>query len=515
MEKSQMPSAVEIVKRLTGASDIKETHISYALMARDHVYKIKKAVDFVFLDYRQLKSRRAFCILEKELNDRFSDGVYLEVMKLVRRSGDTFALVPVESSLTAMEYVLKMKRIAEDDFLNSRLSAGKIGYADMVRIGAEVAALLKNLEKASSEDFADAFSSVKFNAEENFNQTEKYAGSFIDIDSYEFIKRKSLKFLDDNKDLFNKRAETGFVKNGHGDLRLEHIFFNQDGSVGLIDCIEFNRRFRQADVMAEAAFLSMELDVSGQSEMADGFIEGFLSVFSDEESVRLLNYYRSYLAYVRAKVACFLLDDKGETWDGYSAKKAEIARLIDMSAYYALCADEIETPLFYGIMGTGKSKNAKAFAERFPVCRINSDEVRKNDAGVPVNEKIYLDYGKGVYSKENSVKIYAKMASFVASKIKIGRSCLVDASFIAPEYLDEFKNTKTGRLRFFQFSAPDDVIMERLKSRLDNDDVVSDGRPAIYAEQKETAKMPPAELVIETTGSVSDNVERIFKTLIK
>ncbi len=515
MEDSKMPSSVELVKKLTGAREVKETHISYAVLADDYVYKIKKPVDFGFLDYRSLKSRRAFCILEKELNDRFSEGIYLEVMKLVRRSGDTFALVPVENSLTAIEYVLKMKRIADGDFLASRISEGAIDYACMVRIGSETAELLKRLERAPEDpDFPDAFSSVKFNAEENFSQTEKYAGSFIDMDSYEFIKRKSLKFLDENREIFNKRAESGFVKNGHGDLRLEHIYFNENGSVGLIDCIEFNKRFRYMDVIAEAAFLSMELDMSGRTEFADGFTEGFLSVFPDGDSVKLLNYYRSYLAYVRAKVTCFLLDGKDEAWEGYSVKKAEVSRLIDMSAYYALCADGMETPLFYGIMGTGKSRNAKAFAERFPVCRVNSDEVRKKEAGVPITEKMYLDYGKGVYSKENSIKVYANMAAAVASKISIGRGCLVDASFIEPEYLNEFEKADTGKLRFFQFTAPDGVIMERLKERLARD-VVSDGRPAIYRAQKESARMPEAELVTETTGSVSENVERIFKTLIK
>lgn len=514
MNESKLSPEVEILKKLVNADEVKETHISYALMTDDYVYKVKKAVDFGFLDYKSAKDRRKFSILEKELNERFSKGIYLEVMKLVRRSKDSVDLVPVENTLTALEYVLKMKRIADKDFLANRIDSGLVSIDDMAKIGEAVALLLKNLEPAPKDDeFGSTADVVKFNAVENFNQTEKYVKVLIDEESYNFIQRESFKFLADNKDVFNLRGDNGYVKNGHGDLRLEHIYFNPDGSVGLIDCIEFNKRFRYIDSVAEAAFLSMELDYMQKTDYADAFLTGFLSVFNDMESLKMLHYYKSYLAYVRAKVTCFLLDDKNPTWEHYDEKVAEIKRLIDMSAYYASSMNGVQTPIFYGIMGTGKSRNAKCFANRFPVFRVNSDEVRKRDAGVSDFTKVYENYGEGLYTHEKSLEVYDRMAKIVEQKNAAGRACIVDASFIEPEFHSTFSKREVGKIRNFQFTAPDDVILARLHDRLEKG-VVSDGRPAIYAQQKEHAKMPIPELLIETTGDVSDNIDAIFRKII-
>ncbi len=513
MDKEQLPSSVELVKKLTGATEIKETHISYAILGDEFVYKIKKPVDFGFLDYKLLKSRRTYTILEKELNDRFSKDIYIEAMKIVRQSKDTFALVPVENSLAAIEYVLKMKRIKDDDFLATRINLGLINYDDMVNIGKQVASLLKNLENApKDEDFKEPFDSVKFNAIENFNQTEKYAGNFIDKSSYDYIKDKTIKFLDSNRDIFNKRFDDGFIKNGHGDLRLEHIYFNDDNSIGLIDCIEFNRRFRYIDVISEAAFLSMELDIAGQIELSDGFLAGFLHIFNDKDTLKLINYYKCYLSYVRAKVTCFFLDGIDENHNLYENKREEVNRLIDLSSFYAYSINELNTLIFYGLMGSGKSKNANAFSKRFPVYYINSDKVRKNINKISLNKKVYENFGEGLYSPEISQKVYEDMANTVIFKNNLGRSCIIDASFSKKDYHNKYINVIKNK-KFIKFTAPDDVILSRLNKRLSKN-VVSDGRPELYFKQKEVADFPKEDILIDTCNEVSENIDKIYKELI-
>ncbi len=126
--------------------------------------------------------------------------------------------------------------------------------------------------------------------------------------------------MDENTDLLSRRAKDGFVIDGHGDLRLEHIYMDGD-SFGLIDCIEFNRRFRFNDVVSEMAFLCMEADQLGETAFADGLLGGFLSVYNDDDSRKLINFYRTYRACVRAKVDCLLLSEKDESWEGYADKK--------------------------------------------------------------------------------------------------------------------------------------------------------------------------------------------------
>ena len=455
-----------------------------------------------------------YTILEKDLNDRFSKGIYLEVLKLVRQNEKDFALVPVESSLTALEYVLKMKRIDDGDFLQNRIEKGLITCEDMEKIGSETANLLKNLEPAPKDDeFESNYHVVRYNAEENFTQTEPYVSKFIDKESFDFIKKQTISFLEANKDIFIKRSENGYVKNGHGDLRLEHIYFNNDNTVGLIDCIEFNRRFRYNDVISEASFLSMELDSMGKIEFSDSFLKGFLTVFNDEESLKLINYYRCYLAYVRAKVTCFLVASKDESWDLYAQKIDEIKRLIDMSAMYAKAMHR-ENIVFYGLMGTGKSKNAQAFSKRFPVALFTSDIIRKELAGLNKDDRQYIDWGTGIYTVENSLMLYNKLGEYVAEKHNVGRLSLVDASFTKNEYLTEYKKNNVGNITFINFDAPIEEINARLLKR-ESKTTVTDGRREIAEKQRNCANMPEYNLQIITTGSVSDNIEKIYKFLIK
>ena len=514
MSKEEYPSSVIIIQNITGAKIVKETHISYAIIGDEFVYKIKKPVDFGFLDYRLSKSRKMYTILEKDLNDRFSKGIYLEVLKLVRQNEKDFALVPVESSLTALEYVLKMKRIDDGDFLQNRIEKGLITCEDMEKIGSETANLLKNLEPAPKDDeFESNYHVVRYNAEENFTQTEPYVSKFIDKESFDFIKKQTISFLEANKDIFIKRSENGYVKNGHGDLRLEHIYFNNDNTVGLIDCIEFNRRFRYNDVISEVSFLSMELDSMGKIEFSDSFLKGFLTVFNDEESLKLINYYRCYLAYVRAKVTCFLVASKDESWDLYAQKIDEIKRLIDMSAMYAKAMHR-ENIVFYGLMGTGKSKNAQAFSKRFPVALFTSDIIRKELAGLNKDDRQYIDWGTGIYTVENSLMLYNKLGEYVAEKHNVGRLSLVDASFTKNEYLTEYKKNNVGNITFINFDAPIEEINARLLKR-ESKTTVTDGRREIAEKQRNCANMPEYNLQIITTGSVSDNIEKIYKFLIK
>ncbi len=514
MSNTDYPSSVIIVKNITKAKEIKETHISYAILGDEYVYKIKKPVDLGFLDYKLAKSRKLYTVLEKDLNDRFSDGIYIEALKLVRQNATEFALVSLDNSLTAIEYVLKMKRIPDEDFLQNRIEKGLITVCDMERIGKEVALLLKNLEKApKDEEFDTHFDVVKFNAEENFSQTQSYVGSLIDKDSFEYIKNQTLLFLNENKDLFNNRAMNSYVKNGHGDLRLEHIYFNSNKTVGLIDCIEFNKRFRFNDVISEASFLSMELDGMGRIDLSDGFLTGFLSVFNDEESRKLINYYRCYLSYVRAKVTCFLVASKDKSWELYNDKQNEINKLIDMSCMYAASLTNINL-VFYGLMGTGKSKNAYNFSKRFPITLFSSDTIRKELAGISATNRQYINWDTGIYSHENSLNLYNKLGEMVAEKYKIGRVSLVDASFTKEEYITEYKKHNTCNIVFIEFDAPQEEITRRLQKR-ENSETITDGRMEIAGKQRETAKMPACDLKIITTGKVEDNIEKIYKFLIK
>lgn len=322
MEVTETP-VVTVMKDILRPDDIIETHISYVFFIKDDfVYKVKKSVDFGFLDFTSKKKRKAMCIVEKkDLNERFSEDIYLEVLKIARMEKKSFGLVPFDSSLLTLDYCLKMKRIPDEAFLSNKLKADEVDTKDAFDIGVKIAELFKSTKTDPfAVDMHGGTDIIRQNCIENFDQMRPFTENCVDEAVLSFIEKQTRQFLDENTDLLSRRAKDGFVIDGHGDLRLEHIYMDGD-SFGLIDCIEFNRRFRFNDVVSEMAFLCMEADQLGETAFADGLLGGFLSVYNDDDSRKLINFYRTYRACVRAKVDCLLLSEKDESWEGYADKK--------------------------------------------------------------------------------------------------------------------------------------------------------------------------------------------------
>ena len=290
------PDSVELI----------QTHISFIFIAGDLVYKVKKAVDFGFLDFTTLEKRRFYVNEELRLNKRFSPDVYLDILPIseVNRSlilGDTSNIV---------EYTLKMKRINEDQMLYKLLEAGNITEDDMKRVGKHLAGIYRSIpgdEKSRSFGKLDV---IFTNVVENFDQTRKYIGGPVSREAFNAIELWSNAFMEDNKTLFEKRIEQGCIKDCHGDLHLQHICI-EDYDIFIFDCIEFNERFRFGDVASDVAFLSMDFDYNGESKLGNAFVDAYIKASGDIAMKEVLLFYKVYRAFVRAKVTSFMLDDEG------------------------------------------------------------------------------------------------------------------------------------------------------------------------------------------------------------
>ncbi|QAR33234.1 gluconate kinase [Geovibrio thiophilus] len=502
---------VMIMKDLLKPEKVVETHISYVFLTADKVYKVKKNVNFGFLDFSRLKLRKQYCLLEKELNGRFCEGIYGEVLKVARKE-KSFEITEYENTQNTLEYVVTMKRIPEDCFLSYKVKEGLITVDDMRKTGRHIADLFSsiNTDEASAEENGGA-SVVRFNCGENFSQTESFAGRFIDKLFYDFIKKETLAFLDKHSDIFASRVKSGFVVNGHGDLRAEHVFFERD-KVGLIDCIEFNKRFRYNDVVSEAAFICMELDELGRTDLSDALAEGFFEKYNDENSIKLFNFYKCYRAFVRAKVTCFLLAQKGEEWEGFAGAKKSVDRLIDLAAAYALNMEQAKTLMFYGYMGCGKSKNAKVFSEKFAAANYNTDVERKLLCGLQPTDSRKIEMETGIYIREKSLEVYAHLGRKAAEKAKTGRMTVLDGTFSDPAFVKAAEES-TDFDKKILFTADDSVILERFKERAKKT-AVTDGREEIYFQHKDKFVDAGADLSVETTGCIEDNARRIMEFLI-
>jgi len=280
-------------------SEIKmlQTHISWVFLTGKFAYKIKKPVDFGFLDFSTLEKRKRMCYRELEINRKFSPEIYLGVLPLARYK-DRFKL---GAEGEVIEYVIKMKELPQENIMSKLLEKNKINTNILSKI---VEMLLKFYEKTDTYRLPNSVGSlvtVKANWNENFRQTENFIGKTIDQKRFDEIKSKVMNFMEKHKKIFDKRLMEGKIKWCHGDLHSGNIFVVDD-KVYIFDAIEFNERFACSDVVNDIAFLAMDLDFHHKSFLSDFFVKTYVKKSGDEECFDLLDFYKCYRAYVRGKV---------------------------------------------------------------------------------------------------------------------------------------------------------------------------------------------------------------------
>lgn len=276
-----------------------QTHISYVLIAGDFVYKIKKPVDFGFLNFSTLDKRHHFCKQEILLNRRLCPDIYLDTVAITR----TEAGFAFNGTGPVVEYAVKMKKMPLEGMMVDLIEAGKADRAAIDRI---VDTLVPFYEKAACGPEIQKFGSVEavsVNVLENFDQSAPFIDQgALTKQQFETIKAYAVPFLQ-QQELFEERAQAR-VKDCHGDLYSANICLGPD-QVYIFDCIEFNERFRYCDVASDVAFLAMDLDYQNLSELSDYFIERFVAESGDSGLLKMLNFYKCYRACVRGKIGLF------------------------------------------------------------------------------------------------------------------------------------------------------------------------------------------------------------------
>jgi len=325
-----MPEIEALVKALSNPKayphnpksvELVQTQISFVFLAGDYVYKVKKPVDFGFLDFTTLKKRQFYCNQEVVLNRRLCPNIYIGVIPITKK-GRSFS---VEGSGKEVEYAVKMRPLPYQRMMDRMLQRDRV-TPQMVEM---VARRLTEFHRSAeiSEELANigGLATVKKNAEENFTQVSSYVNQTITGEQYEQIKNYTHSFLKKNAALFTKRVKEGRIKDCHGDLHAAHICFI-DG-LCIFDCIEFNDRFRYIDVASEVAFLAMDLDFHRHRELSKHFADAYVKASGDKELLQLLDFYKCYRAYVRGKVESFQLDDP-------HIPKDQKAKIIDRARRY-------------------------------------------------------------------------------------------------------------------------------------------------------------------------------------
>jgi aminoglycoside phosphotransferase family enzyme len=282
-----------------------QTHISIVFVADEWVYKVKKPVNFGFLDFSTLEKREHYCHQEVLLNKRLAEDIYRDVLP-VTFDGKKFTLRDCPGEI--VDYAVKMKRIPDDVLMKSLFEKGEL-TRDHIKMVADILARFHSntLRNPEIDKFGEP-GIFRVNTDENFEQVKKYIGISVPKREFEALKKWTDDFYNANRVLFLQRIKDCKIRDCHGDLHMEHICFTEDLSI--IDCIEFNDRFRYSDTVADIAFLLMDLEYHGGEDEAGDLWRCYKEFSNESEVEYLLIFYKVYRAFVRGKVNSFQVDDE-------------------------------------------------------------------------------------------------------------------------------------------------------------------------------------------------------------
>ncbi|MEW6221072.1 MAG: hypothetical protein AB1634_16280 [Thermodesulfobacteriota bacterium] len=305
MSAAQLPAFVQLLLDPTAyphpvpAVELVQTHISYVFLAGPQVYKFKKPVDFGFLDFTTLERRHHFCQQELLLNRRLAPSIYQGLVTVTDEGGR----LALNGAGPVVEYGIRMARMPAAGMMGRLISEGRLGPDDIDRI---VATLVPFYAQAAGGPEIGAFGraeAVAVNITENFRQTEGFVGSpALSRDQFDAIVAMSRRVLADHE-RFDRRVAAGRIRDCHGDLYSANICLADQ--VYIFDCIEFNERFRYADVASDLAFLAMDLEFHCLTGLAQRLVDRFVKASGDEGLPGMLDFYKCYRAYVRGKINLF------------------------------------------------------------------------------------------------------------------------------------------------------------------------------------------------------------------
>lgn len=484
-----------------------QTHISDVFLAGPLVYKLKKPVDFGFLDFTSLKKRKYFCEKEVELNRRLCR-IYVGVEEISISDGN----YKFGKGDKTIEYAVKMKRLPEKYFLKNLIKKGNVSLDDLKRIIDRLVEFYESQNQGVDLNYFGTPENIKSFIYGNISLARKFIGKTISFPSHEAIKFYNDRFFEWDSSLFQERIDGGFIKDCHGDLHLNNINITPR-YVCIHDCIEFNDRFRFIDIASDVAFLAMDLDFNGRRDFADFVVAEISKRMSDDRIYEVIDFYKCYRAFVRGKVESLKSEEASVPKRESRSSKKRAADYFKLSLKYALFGSRPVFIVVFGLIATGKSTLAGLIARELDCTVISSDKIRKELVGVPPAERRYEPFDKGIYSEEITDKVYNEIIKMGKHLAESGSTVVLDASFSKRKYrklvVEEARSIGIS-LYFIQTTARDKTIRERLQRREVCGKSISDARLELLESFRkgfeETRELPRKIYVTVSTDGAPDQV---------
>ncbi len=456
--------------------ELRETHASWVFLAGPLAYKVKKPVVLPFLDYGTPERRHLMCVEEVRLNRRLAPRYYLGVEAILLRDG-SYSLGP-EGAPGAVEHTIRMRRVPEERTLARLIERRALHPLELDAVGRRLADFHRDAPVAPPA--SSQLGSLERPVVENVDTLEEIGPPALPRGRLRAMRHFTEAFLTAREDQFVARAREGRIREGHGDLRAEHVIV-ADG-IDVYDCVEFAPALRYIDVAADLAFLVMDLARLGSMRMADRLTASYRAAGGEAGDDALLSFYAAYRAWVRSTVACVLAREHGGGGSERAVHEHGAGRQLDLGHRFAWRARLPLVVAICGVAASGKSELAGRIQQLSGLRHLSSDLTRKGLAGLAPTESAAPEH----YSEEFSRHTYEELGRLATEEVRRSNGVIVDATFRRRRDRVAFASALgelPGPVFFARCTAPTGVLLRRAQERARQPGAVSDAGPSIVERQ--------------------------------
>ncbi|MCC9655885.1 bifunctional aminoglycoside phosphotransferase/ATP-binding protein [Rhodopirellula halodulae] len=485
--------------------EVIETHISVLFRTKQHVYKLKKDVNLGFLDFSTLDRRKSACQAEIDVNRRLAPHTYEGLVSLTL---DDHGGLSLGGPGRVVDWLVKMKRLPDERCLDRNLhhalkealkaDASTEEQQPLQSVIDLLTQFYQSLVPIAPKNYIAGFRShINDNTDAiNSEQNE------LPTQTTNLVSSLQRWFVFQHANTLQQRVDAGYVVEGHGDLRAEHIYLTQPPTI--IDGVEFDRDLRIVDVADELSFLAVTCQFEDAAEVGQEILTRVCANLNDTPADSLLNFYRAYRATVRVKVAIL----RSQQSEGDERRKAisEAERYLGIATELAERLGPLPAIIIRGRSGTGKSTLARAIADEVVAQHIATDHVRRT---------ISFHDLPNVYSDSARNAVYTEAIDQAVQHWQQGRLVILDGTFLKQNWLEEAYQSlaETGaRVFIFTCECPDSVAMERVRHRAVRGNSESEADERVLQQQTDSVTEPPTGCTsfrIDTTQDVSHQLAQI------
>jgi len=474
---------------------VAETHVSWVVLIGDRAYKLLKPEDLGFLDHRSREARARACRRETEVNRRFAPDVYLGVLDVLDEGGGP------------RDHLVEMRRMPDDRRL-SRLLASPEARDRVVEVAHAIAEIHAASPRSDEISRGGGPERVAGNWEQGLAQVDEVAGDLLPAADRARVAELARGYLEGRRDLLMRRIAEGWVRDGHGDLLADDVFCLDDGP-RLLDCLAFDDRLRHSDVLADAAFLAMDIESREGEGLGRLLLETWSGALGETHPASLAHHYVAYRAHVRAKVAC-LRHAQGDAPAGAQAR-----RLHDLCLRH-LERGRVRLVLIGGAPGTGKSTVAAALGERTGWTVLRSDALRARVGGPAGPADGAARYGEGRYAPARRAAVYEALVAEAGQLLARGESVILDASWAdeaqRARAREAARSSRSGIVEI-RCEAPRDVARRRITERAARGDDPSEATAAIAGRMAADADPWPQAHALDSDRPLTETVADALATV--